>query len=1244
MAGADGQRIAIRVLFEGIPVPASSVTIAASINTPATAEIQLLPHDALFRLKERTQVLIFYLHPQGNPDPEELSPRRFDSSAARHWRLLFAGETYDEGESLSGSSRAHSVTARAHIGALSREFLFSTTFSPAGAGQNATIISDRSRFFGTVTGMLDSVMNDPATAIQRAYVERKATMPGLRDVVGPLGGLMTMFEWQFGVHGTFAGANDYATLWARITRLLDQLVSDNGGAATALFDEKAFTKWLTNNISDLGVVVSLDSIAKMVQEYIMYEMLPCPVARYMPGSNARPVIKLPTPPSQSATTVAASGSTVGTASAGPASGATAEIDTAALNGANLSVITGKGTEQLTQTFRWFLARLMTGINSAGRPCYVYSGWRASNGMYHSPHEDGIAADLSPKVSRAGGQVVGLGFLSWYGRAAVQLQNPTNPGVWDRAKWAHALYVQSGAKRSLAECVGLPLRGTPYTTYKAYYGESAAAKGLGADYLSSKKRDTTAIQVSLTAPQYNGLTFRESDYLALQDMCHFYSTIVSVCDADPVLRAGILCGGRRGFRLYGDPSPSPVFAEFGVYGSDPVHVQLSAGARIPAALPTGGKQTIVVPTAGSVIVAAAAPPAATVAAPEATPPPPDVIDTPRSRLHSNLYLADAWFCAAPMCNILTPTEIASISTSHQKMSRITRLELETHNALLEPSGAALSSRDVYYAPQLQTALAPNGQVVSNLQNAGLQTTAAGPDGKTIIYGHERFSGIIPRQEFFGDYAITAQIDTIAAEQGLSREYATVRLSSTIAAWHFMKGRAEAWSMQVDALFTPRLVVGLPIVVIRKGRESGAAIPLAYLGKIQAIRHSISENSASTSISISHVRTHKLESQQDDLFTAGLRLINQRPGAITTHTLNLSSGKMTRKQAEFMERIYRLADSGAIRLPLTTRETVGTPQQAGKVTYVGGQLAGLISPEGGEVTEMTLTPIPYRGSQVMDASGNYVVNSTFDDKPEWPALGAYRTDTSAEGGTYRVGNTLVLARYPAYSDEAEMDPTARDAAPENAPGTPASLKEVLPPAYDKVVEVTYTQQSTTVGVPLEESIRPAWMGDDYSNPNIGAKIYQPILGVDSIIDRISGAPMRTEYAMHCIEDAVDAISKEYLGASGQGFMGREWLSANCDRPVATMADLIGPGGFFEFTSGDYDALYGLDLDMPLLQRAKLFQSAPTGSSAGGAATQGGVVGSQGLGGVQCDPALDPRKERRAAVAAYVAATMARPGMVG
>lgn len=1214
---ASAQRINVRVLLEGIAVPSAGVSVTAGVGEPSQASIDLLPHDTLFALKPRTQVLIFYLHTQGVPDVDETDHTRTDDSALRHWRLLFAGETYNEGESITGSSRSYRLEARGHMGALSREFLFTTTYSGTGGKADATVISDRSRFFGTLMGLVDDIGNDPATIILRAYQERTPLSPGIKENNGPLAGLMTLLEWQFGVHGTYAGVNHFATLYGRISRLLDQIVTDRGGAAAKLYDQTVFEKWLKNQSSDLGIVINLETITNLVCSYIQYQHISCPVANFTPGSNAKPFITLPPAAAATPTTEAATTTTADTGSATPVT-----YDAAALNNVDMSILVKNSKVNIAgmkDVAVWYVARLMTALKLGGRPAKIVSGYRSPEEQFRltetrsGPHVDRIAADITAISSRSGGAFIGSGYNSSFGRTQVAWNQKEAPSTWTKAKWA---LKQTGAKH-LSQCIGLQLRGSirldvRYTVQRKLDKLNKSDPDYQAKYdaIASK-----AAKFNTATPSANGplspYTFSQADYNIMYDAADFYRLIVSSIEADPVLRSGLLSGAQRGFGLYGSPDGDPTWESLGVYGSDPVHVQLRPNARIPSSLPTA--TTISIPTGAPAPVPVAPAVLPGSIAPE--PPAPDVLDTPRSRLHTDIFLPDLWFCAAPLCNVVFPDEIGSLNTNRPRMSVVTRLELETHDAIKDDgSGSFLNTRDVFYAPQLQTALAPNGTVISNLTAAGLQTAALGQDKTPVIYAHEKFSGIIPRQEFFGDYSIGAQVDDIAAESGVTKDDAYATLASAIAAWHLIKQRVEPWTMNIEMKFTPRLVPGFPIVVLRKGKDDSTGLPLAYLGQIRGITHSIDASSASTQVQITHVRTHRLESNQDDLFAHGLRLANQRPGGVQSGYIKFSN-QMSRDEAEFVDRIYALAGGGAIVIPYT--KAGGTPPAANN--YTGGQLAGLKSPSGGEVLTLSLFPCQETVAEAAPPPGGY----------------------GMAGKSYDVAGDIQIARHMQYRDSTS-GPQASEAVPEGE-GTAAVLKDVLPPRFDPLFRIDWTEQLQTVGVPLEEAIRPVWMGEDYTNTNIGPKIYKPILGCDSIIDRIAGDPYRTEYAMPCIEDAVSSLVQEYLSVSGGGFLAREWVDAMTDRPVATMADLVGTDGFFTWSTGPRAELEGLDLDIPLLRRATLFSKKSSGGSAANATnTTGAATGASDA--IQCDPALDPRAERYNAVAAYVGATHARTGLRG
>ena len=251
--------------------------------------------------------------------------------------------------------------------------------------------------------------------------------------------------------------------------------------------------------------------------------------------------------------------------------------------------------------------------------------------------------------------------------------------------------------------------------------------------------------------------------------------------------------------------------------------------------------------------------------------------PRERLITQIFRPDIWYAIPPICNVLFPEETSSWNFDRQMMREITRLQLTTHNTIYQ--GGSLLAR--YY-------WAPNFEEVESLTEGGIGSVA-----RKIVYAHEKFSGIIPRVERMSDvsfYAnlrdkdVTAQkeLDLEAARAPLSAsEAAKVQIAASetvvneveeyaarVAAYNFLTYRYASRNASWSGRFTPRLVCGFPGLFINRPIPLNPAdkdqLPIHFLGMIRSVAHSLSQGGGTTSVSFTHVRSHKTQNGLDDLF--------------------------------------------------------------------------------------------------------------------------------------------------------------------------------------------------------------------------------------------------------------------------------------------------------------------------------------------------------------------------------------------
>jgi hypothetical protein len=288
-SSGNASQLHLRLYLEGIEVPVMGASVRASVGSYAEATISIIPTDAGLRIPARTLVHLFYYDadqalyaPERDPNNDEYS----------HYNLLFCGEVASLGYSKQGAG-ARSI----NLSCIDCSNLWDTTYQyqmnfDANAGESV-VFNNRSTF---ITGMssedaaFDTIQKGSVARLiaQRASARRSAASVSVNSAKNSLGGLLSVLELAGGVHGLFHGVNDWTTIAERRLRLMDQISTDSGDSAAALFDQAVFEDWLTNALSDQGSVISFRDILRTICSYIFYDITPLPVARYIEGAASKP--------------------------------------------------------------------------------------------------------------------------------------------------------------------------------------------------------------------------------------------------------------------------------------------------------------------------------------------------------------------------------------------------------------------------------------------------------------------------------------------------------------------------------------------------------------------------------------------------------------------------------------------------------------------------------------------------------------------------------------------------------------------------------------------------------------------------------------------------------------------------------------------------------------------------------------------------------------------------------------------
>jgi len=234
------------------------------------------------------------------------------------------------------------------------------------------------------------------------------------------------------------------------------------------------------------------------------------------------------------------------------------------------------------------------------------------------------------------------------------------------------------------------------------------------------------------------------------------------------------------------------------------------------------------------------------------------------LYTQLLLPETFFVPPPRCNVIFPDEYTQLSYSRNFMREVSRLMLTSGVGVFAGNrrGAALLSRG-YFAPKIK---AVGDKVVY----------ATAEYGGRILLPHETHTGIIPKFEWVTDghrWGVKGDLET--GKDGV-KKYGKVNYLQRLANFQFFLHRWSSRTIALSMVFTPRLVLGFPAVVIDKAEPSSAVRqdikdrtgwlyrPTQYIGKVSGLSHSVNQTSGGTSVQLIYCRTHM--GLDDDLLGA------------------------------------------------------------------------------------------------------------------------------------------------------------------------------------------------------------------------------------------------------------------------------------------------------------------------------------------------------------------------------------------
>ncbi len=302
--GAAGQRLGLRLFLEGIEVPVIAATVQIGINGPATSSIQVVPGDNILGLRARTMVHLFYWDFTLDNEPLEDAALDPEIVAEEH------GISIEEAKELIATRPDEAMSTPELLGykLLFTGEVIGVSLVKTPMGRQAVLqCSDFSTYWDTTYQFFASASNLFSTSaavwaggaamfddfsghIQQmnSYLRRTPKTPGLQNVKGLMGGIISLLEAMGGVPGHMHGCNDFFAIGELKNHILQQLVCEqDDDTSLRLFDNKAFSDWLNRGMSSMGSMVTFRDMLRQLFQYVYYEVVPNPVAMYVPRKSPK---------------------------------------------------------------------------------------------------------------------------------------------------------------------------------------------------------------------------------------------------------------------------------------------------------------------------------------------------------------------------------------------------------------------------------------------------------------------------------------------------------------------------------------------------------------------------------------------------------------------------------------------------------------------------------------------------------------------------------------------------------------------------------------------------------------------------------------------------------------------------------------------------------------------------------------------------------------------------------------------
>lgn len=273
MSMLAGFRLKVRAFLEGMEIPCIAAYVQINPNSPATCSLQIVPTGAALNLKPRTLVHVFYLDSYLNPDAPTSSNGSLDD-----YKLFFAGDLAGIAYAKTPSGRQCVLQCVDHSSYWDTTYQFFMNYATNSIFNPTTAAFAGGSMFNNITAGHMHVANQ--------YLHSSPKTPGLKGVGGLLGGVIALLEAMGGVPNHYRGVNDFFTIAELKNHILQQIAAEqNDDTAKRIFDGKAFWDWLMRGMTGMGSICTFRDMLKMIFKNIYYDVIPNPMAKFVPGQE-----------------------------------------------------------------------------------------------------------------------------------------------------------------------------------------------------------------------------------------------------------------------------------------------------------------------------------------------------------------------------------------------------------------------------------------------------------------------------------------------------------------------------------------------------------------------------------------------------------------------------------------------------------------------------------------------------------------------------------------------------------------------------------------------------------------------------------------------------------------------------------------------------------------------------------------------------------------------------------------------